>query len=208
MVVDIGQDCGRGSDRTNLGAETKPNVAQSILVRIASGERTAVQECIDLYGGLVWSLARRLSPTPSDAEDAVQEIFIDIWKNASRFDANLAPERVFVTMIARRRLIDRMRKTARVPRVEELSDEIVDHHPHALRADTSVEAAEAVRALETLKSEQRNVLELSIYDGYTHQEIAARTGLPLGTVKTHARRGLLRVREALGLGEGARGASR
>jgi RNA polymerase sigma-70 factor (ECF subfamily) len=172
------------------------------LVRIASGERAAVQDCIDAYGGLVWSLARRLSPTPSDAEDAVQEIFIDLWKNAGRFEPEQAPERVFITMIARRRLVDRLRRARRAPRTEELSGDIGDpREGPGRRAELSAEAAAAAKALGELRDEQRRVLELSIYDGFTHQEIAQRTGMPLGTVKTHARRGLLRVREALGLAD-------
>ena len=61
-------------------------MAQVTLKRIASGDKTAVQDCLDKYGGLVWSLARRMSPNTDDAEDAVQEIFIDVWKNAARFD--------------------------------------------------------------------------------------------------------------------------
>jgi RNA polymerase sigma factor (sigma-70 family) len=127
----------------------------------------------------------------------VQEIFIDLWKHAGRFEPQQAPERVFVAMIARRRLIDRLRKTTRAPRIEELSAEIGDPRP---RHDRLAEAAEAARALAALRDEQRHVLELSIYDGFTHQEIASKTGMPLGTVKTHARRGLMRIREALGFG--------
>jgi RNA polymerase sigma-70 factor (ECF subfamily) len=85
-------------------------VAQAILKRIAAGDKTAVQDCLDSYGGLVWSLARRMSPNTNEAEDAVQEIFIDVWKNAARFDESQSSETTFVAMIARRRLIDRLRK--------------------------------------------------------------------------------------------------
>ncbi len=169
------------------------------LRRIAEGDKAAVQECIDLYGGLVWSLARRLSPTREDAEDAVQEIFIDIWKSATRFDEAQASETTFIAMIARRRLIDRLRRFERTPEAEALSPEIVDATRQDKQMELNSEAALAARALRQLRPEQQQVLQLAIYQGLSHQEIANATGMPLGTVKTHARRGLLHIREALGI---------
>src|SRR5580700_12012752 len=90
-------------------------MSTSVLQRIASGDSAAVRDCIEQYGALVWSLARRLTRTPSDAEDATQEIFLDIWRSAGRFDAKQGSDRVFIAMIARRRLIDRLRKTTSEP---------------------------------------------------------------------------------------------
>jgi RNA polymerase sigma factor (sigma-70 family) len=176
-------------------------VAQVVLKRIALGEKAAVQECLDSYGGLVWSLARRMSPNAEEAEDAVQEIFIDIWKNAARFDESQASETTFIAMIARRRLIDRLRKTNRRPNTDSLEDiltEPVNSRDKDLQM--SVEAQEAAQAMKNLRPEQRQILHLSIVQGYSHQEIADALAMPLGTVKTHARRGLLQVRELLGLG--------
>ncbi len=94
----------------------------SVLQRIAAGDSTAVRECIDRFGALVWSLARRLSRTAADAEDATQEIFLDIWRSAARFDASQGSEKVFVAMIARRRLIDRLRKTTAEPVMDSVDD--------------------------------------------------------------------------------------
>ncbi|CAN5846014.1 sigma-70 family RNA polymerase sigma factor [soil metagenome] len=176
-------------------------MAQIILKRIASGDKSAVQECLDTYGGLVWSLARRMSPNSDDAEDAVQEIFIDVWKNAARYDEAQASETTFVAMIARRRLIDRLRKTNRQPNIDSLEDVLAE--PSGGK-DTDiqmyVEAKEAAQAMKNLRPEQRQILHLSIVQGFSHQEIADALTMPLGTVKTHARRGLLQVREFLGLG--------
>ena len=176
-------------------------MAQAILQRIASGDKTAVQDCLNAYGGLVWSLARRMSPNTDDAEDAVQEIFIDIWKNAERFDESQSSETTFVAMIARRRLIDRLRYANRRISTDSIED-MVTEPTNGAEADLhiSLEAKEAARALETLRPEQQQVLRLSIIQGLSHQEISDATGMPLGTVKTHARRGLLQVREFLGLG--------
>lgn len=175
-------------------------MAQVILKRIAAGDKTAVQDCLDNYGGLVWSLARRMSPNTDEAEDAVQEIFIDVWKNAARFDETQSSETTFVAMIARRRLIDRLRKINRQPPVDSLEDILAEP---AVTKDVdmqvSVEAKEAAEAMKNLRPEQRQILHLSIVQGFSHQEIADALMMPLGTVKTHARRGLIQVREFLGL---------
>lgn len=173
-------------------------MAQAILNRIASGDKSAVGDCLDAYGGLVWSLARRMCP--NDSEDAVQEIFIDIWKNAARFDAALASETTFVAMIARRRLIDRVRKIMRQPNVDSFEDILIEPAVSSDRKiQIGVEARQAAEALKELRPEQRQILHLSIIQGFSHQEIADALAMPLGTVKTHARRGILRVREILGL---------
>ncbi len=172
-----------------------------ILQKIADGDQTAVQDCLKSYGGLVWSLARRMLHNSNDAEDAVQEIFLDIWKNAGRFDPAQASETTFIAMIARRRLIDRIRYSQRRISADSIDDII---NEPSVRSDkvmqTSVEAGEAAKALQELRPEQRQVLQLSIVHGLSHQEIADATGMPLGTVKTHARRGILQAREILGLG--------
>lgn len=174
-------------------------MSESLLQRVATGDTEAVAACVDRFGGLIWSLARRFLDRPSEAEDAVQEVFIELWKNASRFDASIASETTFVAMIARRRLIDRKRRDSRrsdreaVP-VEDLPIEAPDRGEQTELKD---EAAMAAAALEQLKPEQRSVLQLAVCQGWPHQLIADRLGLPLGTVKTHVRRGLIRVREEL-----------
>lgn len=172
----------------------------TILKRIASGNTPAVQECLDTYGGLVWSLALRMLSNQDEAEDAVQEIFIDIWKNAERFDEKQASETTFIAMIARRRLIDRLRKENRQPNIDSLEDILVEPEGNDQNLQICVEAKEAAQVMKNLRPEQRQVLHLSIIQGFSHQEIADALKMPLGTVKTHARRGLLEVRELLGLG--------
>ncbi len=173
---------------------------QTILNRIANGDRSAVQECLDTYGGLVWSIARKLLRNSADSEDAVQDVFIDIWKNAARFDAEQASETTFVAMIARRRIIDRIRSMNRRISTDSLEDVVYEPPSRGDKTiQVNVEAKEAAEALKDLRPEQRQVLQLSIVQGLSHQEIADATGMPLGTVKTHARRGILAARELLGL---------
>ena len=174
-------------------------MAQSLLERIAQGDASAVTECMDAYGNLVWALARRLSATSADAEDAVQEIFIEIWRSAPRYDPAVAPEAVFVATIARRRLIDRIRARKRRPTTEAFDEEFTpDPGSGADAGALAVDLSIASRALAELGESQREILLLGIVDGLTHSEIALATGKPLGTVKTQMRRGLMKIRDLLG----------
>jgi len=177
-------------------------VSESVLHRIARGDPGAVDECLEKYGGLLWSLTRRFSVAHAEAEDAVQEILMQIWRNAGRFDPSIASESTFVTLIARRRLIDRNRRAGR--RIE----------PQALTAEPEAgtveipawlelqdEARKARELMEQLKPAERQVLRMSVDEGLSQSEIAAATNLPLGTVKTHTRRGLYRLRSMLQAGQ-------
>ncbi len=184
--------------------------------RVAQGDPSATQLCIDTYGGLVWSIALRFSPTRSDAEDAVQEVFLDLWKNADRFDARIASEKTFIAMIARRRLIDQLRKSSRQPSTESLTvgaDDNENGQRDVSDDDNSystVERSEEVEKIEgyikTLKPEAQQVLKLAIHEGWSQSQIAERLNMPLGTVKTTVRRSLIKVREMMGL-VGADGAT-
>lgn len=177
-------------------------MADSLLKRVANGDGGAIKEVMDQFGGLVWSLARRSCYNPADAEDATQEIFLDIWKSASRYDASKGSETLFVAMIARRRLIDRIRRQGREPYMEDI-DEPGFEFASSTEPDgeTITEAALAAKAVATLKPAQQRVLELGLLQGLSHSEIADVTGMPLGTVKTQMRRGLIRVRELMQVGD-------
>lgn len=180
------------------------SVARGPLERVAAGEEAAVAECLDRFGALVWSLARRMVPNREEAEDAVQEIFVDVWKSAARFDPARGSETSFVATIARRRLIDRARRAGRRPEISELPEAVPDQAQPAEQAIEVCDEAElAKRELETLRPEQQQVLRLAIWDGLSHSQIADRLALPLGTVKTHVRRGLLRIRERIEAGRKA-----
>lgn len=166
----------------------------SLLGRVAAGDRAAVRETLRLYAPLVWSMARRLTPT--EADDAVQEVFVEIWKNAHRYDPAIATEPAFIATLARRRLIDRRRRIVR--RGETPASENVRQMPApGVAPDVCAEASIAARVLAGLRPEVRDVIVMAACHGLSHDEIAARTGLPLGTVKAHARRGLARIRMAL-----------
>jgi RNA polymerase sigma-70 factor (ECF subfamily) len=167
----------------------------TILQKIANGDKQAVSECFDTYGNQVWRIARRHINTMADAEDAVQEIFIDIWKNAARFDPAKSPEGAFIALIARRRLIDRLRSEYRRPQTSsfKVAPERYDSDEHA-KLQMSLEIKPALKALSKLKLHQKKLIVMSVYDGMSHSEISSLIGLPLGTVKTNIRRGLQKMR--------------
>jgi RNA polymerase sigma-70 factor (ECF subfamily) len=169
----------------------------TILQRIARGDTAAVQECIDVYGALLWSLGRRLGPPGTDLEDVVQEIFVALWKSAAQFDPAVADESVWVTTVARRKWIDARRRHKRLDGADALEELPATEAGQAERVERADEARRASEALEELRLEQRSVLRLAVVHGHTYEQIAVRLGMPLGTVKTHARRGLARVRELL-----------
>lgn len=170
----------------------------SILARIAKGDETAVQECIDTYGNLIWSLAKKFTARQDDAEDAVQEVFMEIWQNAGRYDSTRSAEITFISMLARRRLIDRLRKTYRQPAVQSI-DDYIETAPNVFEKQihTKIQARRTVSAIRTLRPEQRELVLLSIYEGMSHSEIASAKSMPLGTVKTHIRRGFDKIRAVM-----------
>lgn len=182
------------------GTESFVISSELLLHRVGAGDAQAVRECIARFGGLVWSLARRLGLPQSECEDAVQEIFAAIWKSAHKYDPAIASETAFVAMIARRRLIDRRRKLGRTEPAMPITD--ATPMPTAVAPDPSLpeEARRAAAMLTQLSPEQQRVLTLNVYHGLSHESIARSTGLPLGTVKTHARRGLIRLRDLMSTG--------
>jgi RNA polymerase sigma-70 factor (ECF subfamily) len=164
---------------------------EGLLERVARGDAEAVQACLDRYAPLVWSVAKKAWDDVATIEDVVQEVFIDVWKSAERFDPSKASEATFIATIARRRVIDRRRRAGRSPIQEEVQESSASVEDAGLQqVDLGDEARLARQALDELKPDQRRVILMSVVEGLTHPEIASATGLPLGTVKSHIRRGL------------------
>jgi len=169
----------------------------SLLQRVGVGDTGAMLACMERFRGLIWSLVRRSCSNAADADDVVQEIFISLWSSAHRFDPTIASESTFVSVIARRRLIDRTRQRMRRPAPSSIIEDVELDRNELPRCQIKEAGAIAQVALEKLRPEQQQVLHLSIECGCSHEQIATSTGLPLGTVKTHARRGLQKLRDAL-----------
>lgn len=184
---------------------------RTLLQRVATGDAEAVRLCIESFGPLVQLLCRRLLADKREVEDASQEIFLEIWRLSSKYDPSIASERAFVAMIARRRLIDKLR--ARKVSVRATGDEAQLEWAGAAEATPGerlaraekgdADAAKAAEALAMLRPEQQQMLRLSIGLGWSHQRIADHLNAPLGTVKTTLRRSLLRLREVMGGAGGA-----
>ena len=184
-------------DLTNSSRSKDVVLDNSILQRIAAGDESAVEQCLDRYGGLVWSLAQRLCR--SDAEDATQEIFVEIWQKASTYDPDRSSEPAFITMIARRRLIDRLRRRDKEPGASSMIDEVVDLDSVSQvdRAEMADEFGKASDCMERLSSSQQKVLAMSIHHGASHAHISERLAMPLGSVKSFARRALIQLRDCM-----------
>ena len=168
------------------------------LPEVARGSAEAMRRCVERYQRLVWSLAiRRLNR--SDAEDFVQEVFAELWRVAGRFDPSIASEPTFVGMVTRRRLIDRRRSRKDVTLPLDLDSASVSATKCdvAERLGQREEAARARLAIDRLPTAQREVLTLALQHDLTQTEIAERLNMPLGTVKSHARRGVQRLRALL-----------
>ena len=173
----------------------------AVVRRIAEGDRAAMAELYDRYADVVFSLACRIVGVPADAEDVVQEVFTQAWRQAGRYDAGRASAAAWLLNMTRSRAIDRLRANKTRLQVSGDDDRIAvtpaagqDQEAHAIGA----ERAERVRtALSRLGDAQRQALDLAYFGGLTHGEIAARLHEPLGTIKTRIRTGLLKLREAL-----------
>lgn len=116
---------GRRGERDAASRPVGPALTdESILARVAAGDKGVVAECLDRYGALVWSLVRARIRNAADAEDAAQEIFVDLWKSAARYDSRVASEAVFIATIARRRVLDRLRAVRRRPLTEQIDEQL------------------------------------------------------------------------------------
>jgi len=177
-------------------ANTNPKANENLLAKVASGNPEAFEELINKYGNLIWSIARRYLSNQNEAEDAVQEIFVALWQSAGRFDPNKASEITFISMITRRRLIDNLRKNNKHKVLKSIEDSLSDDvFSQKSNLEENAEISLVIRALKKLDIQDQELLSLSIYQGYSHLEIAKLLNLPLGTVKTKIRRNLMKIRD-------------
>jgi RNA polymerase sigma-70 factor (ECF subfamily) len=182
--------------------QTAEESQAQLLLRIAAQDAQALAEFYDLTAKPLFSLAVRILGDVSEAEEVIQDVFVQIWKSAPSFDPLLAPAFHWALSITRHRSIDRLRSRQRRARlIENLETDAAANAPASAGADQDALAAEdtaAVRAtLGTLPAEQRRVIEMAFFGGLTHQDIAKALNEPLGTVKARIRRGLLKLRDSL-----------
>ncbi len=171
---------------------------QVLMHRVASGEEKAVAELYDRFGSLVFRVARQFLPTQAEAEDAVQEVFIRLWQTADRYDPRRAKLVTWVMLIARRHLIDRLRRNSVRGTTTVLEGEppgpdrenAPDRRPQEIERN-----ARLLERIAELPELQRVVIERAYLQGYTLREVSEQLEAPLGTVKSALSRGLGRLRE-------------
>ncbi len=171
-----------------------------LMAQVADGDQTAFAQVYDRLAPTVFGVARRVLRDPAQAEEVAQEVFVEVWRQASRFDGTRGSVRTWAVTISHRRAVDRVR-SEQAHRTRHVRTGAVIGVADATPEDAAVEREErsrAVGALDSLTDVQREALELAFYDGLTHVQIAEHLGVALGTVKTRIRDGLIRLRGVMG----------
>ena len=166
-----------------------------LLQRIRRGDETAMAELYDRFSAVVFSAALRVLGESSQAEDVLQEVFLQLWRNPSAFDANRGSLAAWLAVIARHRAIDHLRRRRPEADFEEV---VLSVDPALDKQAARNEAIGRIRGvLASMPDEQRAAVEMAFFEGLTHTEIAEKTGEPLGTIKTRIRSALIAIRKAL-----------
>jgi RNA polymerase sigma-70 factor (ECF subfamily) len=177
-------------------AETNAITSDLALVTaIRSGDQGAMAALYDRFSSIVYAVALRVLQETTAAEDVLQDIFMQLWRNPAAFDSSRGNMAAWLAVIARNRAIDALRR--RRPQ-DEIEDVVVAVETDLASETDRSRAMEKVRgALQAMPSSQRSALEMAYFEGLTHTEIAEKTGEPLGTVKTRIRTGLISLRKVL-----------
>jgi RNA polymerase sigma-70 factor (ECF subfamily) len=180
-----------------------PDLAE-LLRRSSRGDEAAFAEVYDATSSRAFGLAVRVVRDRAQAEEVTQEAYLDVWRTASRFDPARGSALSWLLTIVHRKAVDRVRSAEAATRRDttyERTNAEVDHDATAERATTSLEARRVRDVLASLTEKQREAIELAYFGGYTHTEVATMLDVPVGTTKTRIRDGLIRLRDALGVGE-------
>lgn len=174
-----------------------------LLVKIAQRDQAALSLLYDRYAKVMYSVAFKMLGTVEEAEEAVLDVFQQVWRTAERYDAKKAKVDTWLFMQIRSRSLDKLRARQRLSRTTQVPLETMDVELHAQTPSPIEDAvvierrALVIAAIKKLPPEQQQVIELIYFKGLTHSEIAAQTGIALGTIKTRIRLGLNKLRQAL-----------
>jgi RNA polymerase sigma-70 factor (ECF subfamily) len=175
-----------------------------LLNRSARGDDRAFAEWYDATAARAYGLAVRVLRDRAQAEEVTQECYLDCWRHAARFDPAKGTALAWLLTIVHRKAVDRVRAAVASVRRDTAfgrRDVVVAHDETSEQATASIEAGRVRAALADLTAKQREAVELAFLGGYTHTEVATMLDLPVGTAKTRIRDGLIRLRDALGVGE-------
>jgi RNA polymerase sigma-70 factor (ECF subfamily) len=203
LVYDLGDCYGfvRLDLRTmaNTTTSSGPDDA-ALLAAVAGRDASALEQLYQRHSALLFSLALKILMDRAEAEEVLQDAFVQVWKNAQTYDSRRGKPLGWLITLTRSRAIDRLRARQTRARITEAAGQEAGADP--LAPPDTVGAAEAAglvrRAVQALPAEQRTPIELAYFGGLTQSEIAEQLGQPLGTVKTRMRTGLLRLRDELG----------
>ena len=179
-----------------------PTSPEQLLAEVAKGDRDAFERLYDQIAGPVLGVARRVLRDPAQSDEVAQEVLLEVWRSASRFDDSKGSALAWVLTIAHRRAVDRVR-SAQASTDRELRDasrsHVVAYDDVADEVESRLERERVQQALGALTDLQREAIRLAYYGGYTQREVSALLDVPLGTIKTRLRDGLIRLRDALGV---------
>ena len=174
--------------------ETGNRDEADLIARLRAGDQTAMADLYDRYSGIVYGVALRVLANTTAAEDVLQEVFLQLWRNPVAFDPERGRLPAWLAVIARNRAIDHLSKR---PAEDDSEDVVLSSAVNLENTAAQRQAVERIRAvLSLLPADQRRALEMAYFEGMTHTEIAGKTGEPLGTIKTRIRTGLLALRKA------------
>lgn len=170
----------------------------ALVGRVARGDNQAFDALYDQVSSAVYGLARRVVRDPSRAEDVTQDVFLEVWRKAARFDRNLGKGKTWIMTIAHRRAVDAVRRSESLKKQDQYSapDEVVHDQPGEALIQ-SEEHGTVRGCLETLTDLQLESVRLAYFNGYTYAEVATLLERPLPTIKTRMRDGLIRLRDCL-----------
>jgi RNA polymerase sigma-70 factor (ECF subfamily) len=171
-----------------------------LLAKVARGDEAAFAGVYDHFAAVVYGLVRRVVRDPAQAEEVTQEVLLEVWRTASRFDPSQGSARSWLMTLAHRRAVDRVRSAQASARREARAAvaAAADYDVVVEEVETRLDTQRVRRCLDSLTDLQRESVTLAYYGGYTHREVAALLGVAVGTVKTRMRDGLIRLRDCLG----------
>jgi len=174
-----------------------------LLALVARGDQSAFAALYDRSAAQVFGLVRRVIRDPAQSEEVTQEVMLEVWRSASRFDPHRGSAMAWLMTLAHRRAVDRIRsgQAAAEREVRAAAATGPGYDMVAEEVETRLDAQRVRRCLESLTDLQRESLTLAFYGGYTYREVAGLLGVATGTVKTRMRDGLIRLRDCLGAGQ-------